>query len=163
VNYHTVFDITTAGYKSWSFPAFGLIFVALSIGLVFWRRRIAGLWSRRPRDINVFAFGFLGFSVLWTATTFLTTYLDYARLRRAFEAGRFEVVEGVVTEFRPERSPGRGLERFCVQGRCFEYSDNVITAGFNNARSNGGPVRMGLPVRVSYVGDEILKLEIGPG
>ena len=52
------------------------------------------------------------------------------------------------------------MERFCVSGTCFEYSDYVVTGGFNNTSSHGGPIRAGLPVRVSHVGDRIVKLEI---
>jgi len=52
------------------------------------------------------------------------------------------------------------MERFCVSGVCFAYSDFVITSGFNNTSSHGGPIREGLPVRVTYVGDMIVKLEV---
>jgi hypothetical protein len=40
------------------------------------------------------------------------------------------------------------------------YSDYVVTAGFNNTASHGGPIRQDLPVRISYVGNSIVKLEI---
>jgi hypothetical protein len=46
-----------------------------------------------------------------------------------------------------------------VQSETFCYSDYGITAGFNNSTSHGGPTREGLPVRVSYIGNTIVRLE----
>jgi hypothetical protein len=42
----------------------------------------------------------------------------------------------------------------------FCYSDYEVTAGFNNSASHGGPIREGLPVRVSYIGNTIVRLEV---
>lgn len=54
------------------------------------------------------------------------------------------------------------MESFNVNGVKFEYSDYVITPGFNNAASKGGPIKEGLPVRISYIDGTILKLEVDP-
>ncbi|WP_322021733.1 MULTISPECIES: hypothetical protein [unclassified Burkholderia] len=54
------------------------------------------------------------------------------------------------------------MERFCVGQVCFSYSDYVVTGGFNNTASHGGPIRAGLPVRGSYVDGLIVKLEVAP-
>jgi len=70
------------------------------------------------------------------------------------------VVEGTVSRFVPMPVTGHAMERFCVHDTCFEYSDFVITSGFNNTSSHGGPIREGLPVRVTFVGNKIVKLEI---
>jgi hypothetical protein len=58
---------------------------------------------------------------------------------------------------------GHSMESFVVRGVRFEYSDNVSTAGFNNTTSHGGPIREGLPVRVWYRGNEILRLDVAKG
>jgi len=47
MEYHTVFDFAEVGYKSWPFPAAGLVFVAIGGILVLLRRRLQG-WSGRP-------------------------------------------------------------------------------------------------------------------
>ena len=160
MEYRVVFDVASAGYKSWSFPAFGLVFVVVGAGLVAFRKNLPGWWGKHPTASNVFAFFFLGFAMLWTVVSFVATYYDYSSLSTAEQTNRVRVVEGIVTKFKPMPATGHAMERFCVSDKCFEYSDNVITAGFNNTSSHGGPIREGLPVRVSYVGNSITKLEV---
>ena len=160
MDYKVVFDITDAGYKSWTFPAYGLIFVAVGAVLVAFRKRLPGSWSKHPRASNVFAFSFFGFAVLRTLVSFVSTYNDYSSLRAEKETNRASVVEGIVTNFKPMPVTGHAMEKFCVQKVCFEYSDYVITGGFNNTSSHGGPIKEGLPVRVTYVGNSIVKLEV---
>ncbi|WP_321797617.1 hypothetical protein [Burkholderia sp. BCC1988] len=67
-----------------------------------------------------------------------------------------------MTAFEPMPYGGHAMERFCVGQVCFSYSDYVVTGGFNNTASHGGPIRAGLPVRVSYVDGLIVKLEVAP-
>jgi len=160
VEYRTVFDIAGAGFKSWSFSAFGLIFVALGAGLVVYRKRFPGWWRHHPRMSGVFAFSFFGFAMVWTIVSFVSTHGQYSKLASAARDGRTELVEGVVTNFKPMPASGHAMERFCVRERCFEYSDFVVTAGFNNTTSHGGPIHEGLPVRLTFVGHDIVKLEI---
>ena len=160
MNYHTVFDIAAAGFKSWSFPAFGLIFVAIGAILFVRRRSLPGRWSERPRASAAFAGVYLAFAVFWTATAFLSTYGEYRSLSEAERSGQVQVVEGRVADFRPMPAAGHAMERFCVADACFEYSDFVVTGGFNNTSSHGGPIRAGLAVRVSHVHGRIVKLEV---
>jgi hypothetical protein len=160
MTYVVVFDITNAGYKSLSFPAFGLIFVALGIFLVLFRRRIPR-WSERGTVARlIFPYGFLCFAIVWTLVTFVSTYWDYRAASSAGQDNSARVVEGVVTDFKPMPAAGHAMESFCVSGVCFDYSDYVVTAGFNQTSSHGGPIRDGLPVRVTYVGNTIVKLEV---
>ena len=53
-----------------------------------------------------------------------------------------------------------GIESFTVSGVPFSYSDYIPEAGFNQTSAHGGPIHQGLPVRIWYVGKEIVKLEI---
>lgn len=55
---------------------------------------------------------------------------------------------------------GHAMEKFCVADACFEYSEYVISGGFNNTSSHGWPIREGLRVRATYVGNSIVKLEV---
>jgi hypothetical protein len=80
-------------------------------------------------------------------------------------SGKVRVVEGIVEHFHPMPATGHDTERFTVAGESFAYSDYEITGGFNNAASHGGPIRAGLPVRITFVQEPsrnvIVKLEIG--
>jgi hypothetical protein len=102
----------------------------------------------------------LAFAIIWTVTTFVGTYRSYWVAVDALKTNAARVAEGVVTDFEPMPASGHAMESFCVSGTCFQYSDYVATAGFNNTSSHGGPIREGLPVRVTYLGDTILKLEV---
>jgi hypothetical protein len=160
MDYQVVFDIGTAGYRSWPFAATGLIFIVVGIVLTASRWLLPDSWRQHPVAVPAFGFAVLGFAVLWTTTSFLATYRDYTAARDAVLSHRARVAEGVVTRFTPMPATGHALESFCVADACFHYSDYIVTAGFNNTRSHGGPIRDGLPVRVTYVGNTIVKLEV---
>jgi hypothetical protein len=51
-------------------------------------------------------------------------------------------------------------ERVVVAGRRFYYSDYDIRPGFHQSQSHGGPIRLGLYVRIHHVNGEIARLEI---
>jgi hypothetical protein len=154
MQYMTVFDVTQSGYRQWPFAAFGLIFVVVGAGLVFFRHQLRGRMHR------FFPFAFLGFAVVWTLTAFVSTAGSYSRLASDLRAGRCEVTEGVVTTFHPMPYGGHQMESFVVSGRRFEYSDYVVTAGFNNTASHGGPIQQGVRVRIHHRGNDIARLEI---
>jgi hypothetical protein len=99
--------------------------------------------------------GFI-FAIAWTIGAFVLTFSDYLFARNSLITGRFEVVEGEVRDFKSTSKQ----ESFVVAGHRFEYSDGVLVSGFNNMRSNGGPVDAGQHVRVTYRGNAILRLEI---
>src|SRR5947209_3961795 len=160
VEYHTVFDVTTAGFRSWSFSAFGLIFVAAGLLLPLLIR--AGVVRKTSPTVDRWFPRFvLGFAILWTSGSFLSTYGDYRSAVDAMQGRHVQVVEGVVTAFHPMPASGHAMESFAVAGVKFAYSDYVITAGFNQTASHGGPIRQGLPVRIWHSNGEILRLDIG--
>jgi len=191
MEYEVVFDITQSGYRTWWFSAVGLVFVIISTGSIYFNQtqRIPSfllpivekfyslgnlstysLDKTPPYTITSqkfrvgFSYLFFCFSVVWTAVTFFATYSDYVNLRNALQNGQFEFVEGQVTEFVPMPYEGHQYESFMVNGKKFQYSDGVISNGFNNTSSHGGPIREGLKVRVWSVnrreGPTIVKLAI---
>lgn len=114
-------------------------------------------WPRSRRFVGYFM---VVFACLWSGFAFSTMLSEYLSLRSAYRKGQFSVVEGRVTNFHPMPYEGHQEECFTVQAETFCYSDYVITGGFNNATSHGGPIREGLPVRVSYIGNTIVRLEV---
>jgi hypothetical protein len=117
--------------------------------------RAAKRWQTTILSYFVFAFG-----LVWTAGTFAYTYGGYIANLTALRNRSYQVVEGRVTNFSPLPVSGHGVESFDVDGVSFSYSDYIITSGFNHTAANGGPIRPGLYVRVTYVDDAILRLEI---
>jgi hypothetical protein len=73
-------------------------------------------------------------------------------------------VEGVVEKFHPMPYRGRDYESFTVNGVDFSYSDFVGTSScFNHTASQGGPIRGGLRVRITYIDDDcIVRLDVAP-
>lgn len=153
MHYKVVFDITQT-IPEWRFPAFGLIFVAIGILLVLLRRMgVKKIGKLFPRI-------YIGFALLWTTYAAWSVFTDYYTARSAFELGKNEVVEGKIENFHPMPATGHVDESFTVGGKKFSYSDYGITPGFRNAKSLGGPIRAGLHVRICYVGNDIVRLEV---
>ena len=76
----------------------------------------------------------------------------------ALRDGTAAVVEGPVTSL---VDSGHAGENLTVAAHRFAYSDDEVSAGFRHSASHGGPIRVGLYVRVTYVGKLILRLEVG--
>jgi hypothetical protein len=151
MTYQTLFDVAQNGYAAWWFPVFGLVFTAVAGGLVNWRSRVS------------YKIG-LGLAALWTILAFVVTYRDYRDAVWNLQNGHYAVVEGPVTDF--EARPGKGwaqkAESFLVDGKRFEYHGAVVSPGFHQMVSQGGPIRDGLQVRITYSGPDILRLEAAP-
>ena len=97
----TVFDVANTGYRDWTFPAFGLIFVV--IGLLLPKLLNAGIFPDYQRKMfgGWFPKVWLGFALFWTATAFISTFSEYLKDHEALMSGKASYVEGVVTDFVP--------------------------------------------------------------
>lgn len=157
--YTTVFDVTQAGFRQWTFSAPGLFLIAAGLAT----RKLVRIGVFRPQYpwmMKWFPRLFVGFAIVWTLISFAATFADYRRVVSVLRNNQARMVEGAVTEFKPVPYTSNAHESFVVQGVKFEYSDYDTTAGFNNATSHGGPIREGLPVKIWYSGGEILRLDI---
>src|SRR5271156_1511977 len=152
--YRTIFEITNKGF-TWWFALVGLLPVVPGAVLWMFRKRHQGSW----RTIWVMYF-FPGFALLWLSFATVPMWLEYRKLQDDYRRGAFSIVQGKVEDFHPMPPQGHSAECFSVQNHRFCYGDNIISAGFNNDSAHGGPIRAGLPVRIAYVGDDILRLEV---
>jgi hypothetical protein len=162
MDYDLVFDAAQGGDRNWPFAAGGLLFVLIGAFLVKNRRNLPTMFpgGMGPKAASAFAYVFLVFSAILTTVAFTTTRRAYVTIRDAIQKGEAEIVEGRVDNFVPMPYTGHAMERFSVCEVPFSYSDYVVTAGFNNTSSHGGPIRSGLWVRLSYVGNTIARLEV---
>lgn len=106
-------------------------------------------------------------SLIWTVAMMWLSSTRNSELQAVSSSNACSIVSGNVTDFVPAPEGGHANESFRVTGIPFEFSDYVVTGGFNQSASHGGPLRQGLPVRICYVGDGIrggnviVRLEIG--
>jgi hypothetical protein len=142
-----VFDLSVSGYRDWTFPAFGLIFVMLGAILVIRPELISSTQHSYPRFIP---YGLLFLALLWTAGTFASTYPEYLRHKRLVQTNQCRIVEGPVEDFIPMPVGGHAVESFIVSGANFSYSDFIVTDGFNNTAAYGGPINGNSYVRICY-------------
>ena len=156
--YRTVFDVADAEFQGWGFIKIGLMIGAADVAHYYFRRVFPKGPPDKPKLMRFPYFGIGSMAILMVVSSW-SIYKDQSSAIASKEFA--SVVEGVVTNFQP-MLPGKGTrERFCVSTTCFQYTDNEITGRFNHTAANGGPIRDGLPVRVTYVGSSILKLEVG--
>jgi hypothetical protein len=159
MRYVTVFNAGSDPFRNWDFFLFGLIAVAIGVGLVFAPSRI---FPPRMKDEFRIPFGifYLLFASVWTVTAGASIVSEDLRASHDLAARNCTSVAGVVEDFHPAPWEGHSMESFTVAGVRFEYSDYVVSAGFNNTASHGGPIRQGLPVRICYRDGQILRLDV---
>jgi hypothetical protein len=153
--YETVFEISRKPFPWW-FPACGLAVVAFGWLLA---KRVIRSRSASGTGRKWVGWSIMGIGLLWTIC-FASVYSKYHRYNSAYRSGQYSVVEGIVEDFRPMPHEGCECECFRVKAVTFCYSDEVVSAGFNQSASHGGPIRDGLPVRIAHRDNQILKLEI---
>ena len=151
-----VFDLLDSGFKDWTFSAFGLIFVAIGLVMFVFPQVFKSRWK-------FFKHFYLGFAVLWTSVTFVSAYSGYRHHYSLLKENKCRMVEGPVENFIPMPYSGHAMESFTVSGVKFQYSDYVVTDGFNKTSSHGGPIHKDSYVRICYdpSNRQILRLEVG--
>ncbi len=146
-----MFDATRGAPSLW-IPAAGLVFVL--IGFVF----------LRSTQHRFFRLVFIGFGVLWTVLATVGVLGFWLIVHSEVASGAPKQLVGTVQDFVPLPSGGHGMEQFTLNGVAFQYSDYVVTPGFNTTSAAGGPMREGLQVRLEYLpgADPIItRLEVG--
>ena len=162
MRYEVIYDIQQVRYPGWWIFGVGLFFVCVGTTFFLLRKNQAlsstfDMSMGFKRDVMpIFA---AAFGLLWIVIGGLN-YAHFASLRTMARNENVDIVEGKVTDFVPMPYEGHADETFVVGGHRFAYSEYDETKGFNHTRSHGGPMNEGLQVRITYVDDSILKLEI---
>jgi hypothetical protein len=107
---------------------------------------------------------------------FLTTWAifwlvmhDFPRMFRridtlavAYEEGRYEVAQGIVTVLHEQPAHGHSSgDRIRVDGKTFEVNYFYATPAYRQTIAHGGALRSGAYARLSYVDADIVRVEIG--
>ena len=159
--FDTVYDIREAGCRDSFLVLIGLALMATTA--VAWSRsktsRTPALalaprptWSPSPG----FGLVFFGF---WTFIAFAATWGEYWHLLRGIRTGAAQSIEGIVMSFQPAATE-KGTERFSLGGHEFSYSRVATNQGFHTLAADGGPIVDGAHVRILYIGNHILRVEI---
>jgi hypothetical protein len=147
------YNIFDSGYGVFGFASIGLGMIAIGIIIILMMKKFGS-----KRSEQKFMFFWIGFGVLWTMFAFIFTGSEYTSCVDALKNETYKEVEGIVENFDPMPYSGHKMESFTVKGVKFEYSDFVVSAGFNNTKSHGGPIDIGKYVRIRYYEGKILQL-----
>ena len=165
------FNVLKNGDRVFDFASDGLIMIAIGIAFII-LYIIQGVLKRST--IMILLYIWTGLGVLWTSSCYYLSARDYQYFKRAIEKKKYQEVEGYVENFesstivynteRVRYNTGKvrnfkvTTESFSVKGVHFKYSSNLETTGFNQTKSNGGPIDEGKYVRIRYYEDLILQL-----
>jgi hypothetical protein len=116
-----------------------------------------GLQGTPRRLFSWFFFLFAGFMTL---VVLISTIGASSRLRSDQRRGHASITEGCLQGFHPMPASGHDTERLRINGLQFAYSDYIITPGFHQTESHGGPVHADSRLRLTYIGPDIVKLEV---
>lgn len=152
-SYVLVYDAAAAGFHTWTFPLFGLVFVAAGIGAFFIFRN--GI-THRERIFGRVAGPFLGIvGALWTIAALEGVRSEYGHLIEALQTHRYAVVEGTVSGFVSEGPGGHPPETWQVNGHYYRVSTYEVTSGLGQP----GKVHPGEYVRIADVDGTIARIE----
>ncbi len=137
-------------------PAIGLILVLVSQNI------IDQFLSRGPKGAagKIFAWAFFLATSFIAVTIMLGTRHQAQSLGAAMHAGKTSVAEGCLRYFHAMPRGGHDMEKIQVGDRVLSYSDYVETPAFHNAETNGGPIHPDSRVRLTTVGDDIVRVEV---
>jgi hypothetical protein len=155
--YEENYNLARDGYKGSFFPYifFGLsgyVFLILFYGDRF--------FPSLAIPIKIF-FAMIGLSMFaGGCAVFFSLRYQYSQAISALNAGQCFLVEGIIEDFSSSIYGNNSVESFKVSDKHFQYTSNEVTVGFNQTRHMGGVLKNGTRVRISYIEDRIVKLEI---
>lgn len=155
MGYRTVFDVTHVGVQ-WVIPVLMFTFASL-FALMGWGLRTSDDRAFVNKGL-IFEIG--GSTGIFAAVVaFCVNTGEYYVAKKALVTRQCSVTEGVVTEFVPMPDGGHSTESFRVNGVKFEYGSGWGSTVFNS-EWNKGFIHDGVPARITYRGQNILKVEV---
>jgi hypothetical protein len=141
-------------------PLIGGVGAAIALYLAFLTWRDVELPIRDGRHVQARTVAPIAAVVALVLTGLLgCRFLSAFDLSHQMSGGDVTVVTGVVQD---AGSSKVGAECFTVEAHRYCY-DGFSSIGFHQTAANGGPIRDGLQVRLSSIGDVIVRLEIADG
>jgi hypothetical protein len=135
----------------------------LAVGLAVTTAAVTGKFRLRKSGgcalaiMTVWCLIWNSFTVLWLASTLLAGW----RYTQALREGLCEVAEGTVEVLHLQPAGGYDPgDRIRVDGREFQYSDFEAVLAYRQTVSHGGVLRNGAKVRLHYLHERILKVEV---
>ena len=161
MDYQTVYDIGTDRFDWWWW-LLGIIvgYAGLLFALLVFRRA-------QPKVRLLAGIGFLLVSMVGMNFLMDSHFLQRRALSEV-AAGKARTVEGTIANFEPDTGGqgGTAIDTFRIGDEGFSYSNSIHRAGFKQTRMNGGPLREGMTVRITYVEmrdhTAITKVEVQP-
>jgi hypothetical protein len=152
VTYTTVFDISAQPFQWW-IPAIGLWIFAIGVILIWF----VGKW---PDNVKIVGGVMAVLGLFFAIVVYNSMRSMWSDWKSEYRNGHYSWVEGIVEDFRPEKFPDQRQECFRVQTQRFCYSYFINQPGFHQSADRGGPIHEGLPVRIAFLDDQILRLDV---
>jgi hypothetical protein len=145
VVYRVVFDSTQSPYR-WLLGyspvlLLGILLIVIVGALLLVARRTT--WQTRV--LLGLLLALLSLKVAWNAYFWRLTSQNYYHY-----VGSYQTAEGAVEKYRAGRTTSLPYEQFEVNGIEFGYMDGGPPKCYHKTAANGGPIREGLRVRISY-------------
>lgn len=145
-----LYDVARTSYVEWRELLTSIVIVILGALVVLREER-----RYRFGGIFLIAIG-LSFLVLGTGASAIQHRDLVMRLR----SGKYENVEGAITDFSPGSFDGHVQERFTVAGHRYTFSSAKSMAGYHDVQGAGGPLGDGVRVRIADVNGMIARFEL---
>lgn len=118
-----LFSIESAGFKEWTFPALGLVFVMIGTFMFLYQ-----LEDKEQIGKIVLAGFCTAFAIFWTITAGISSYKGYRRLLEAYQSGNCEKIKGTISDLHKEP---RDRYIFRISDHTFELNHRISRPGMD--------------------------------
>jgi hypothetical protein len=155
VNYHVVYDALQTGSQLAI-----CLFIPLYLlvpGAVGWALKTSSDPHSVLKEKVFLLISIVGFGISLVVATI--SFVEFHQMKSALAEGDYQVTEGIVEEFVPMPSSGQPVESFRVGGASFHYGSGWDSIVFNSGWNHGN-IHNHAQVRITYRGDNILRVEV---